>query len=56
MGYLVGYIGLDSEVTAKLIQKMELLYLEDDVDAVVGKFMNFFIFCLKIEKLAIRTP
>jgi len=46
MGYLLGYIGLDSEVGAKLIQKMELLYLEDDVDAVVGKSMNFLIFFL----------
>lgn len=43
MGYLVDYIGLDFEVGAKLIQKMELLYLGDDIDAVVGKSMNFLI-------------
>lgn len=46
MGYFLGYIGLDSEVAAKLIQKMELLYLADDVDAVVGKSMTFSIFLL----------
>ncbi|KAI9277942.1 hypothetical protein BC943DRAFT_298425 [Umbelopsis sp. AD052] len=37
-----GYIGLTSEVCVKLIQKMESLYLEDDVDAVVAQIYGPF--------------